>query len=75
MHAVGSGSSAKGAAAGPGGAWDVSFLSAGRMGKTDREMVQRLTDGVHQLIQVESKVEGGQKLEEALGKHSNVLEL
>jgi len=74
--ARGSGSGGeRGSSAGPGGAWDVSFVSAQRMGKTGVELIQKLIDGVDAIVQVELAIENGDTLEDALGKNANILEL
>lgn len=75
VSAVGSASSGKGSPAGPGGAWDVSFLSAVRMGKTEIESVQKLIEGVDALITIEKSIDAGDNIHLALGKNSNILDL
>lgn len=76
VQARGSGSGGeKGSPAGPGGAWEVSFVSAQRMGKTEVELIQKLIDGVDTIVQVEMAIDRGEPLDEALGKNANVLEL
>lgn len=72
---VGSGSSAKGSPAGPGGAWDATFLSGSRMGKSNNELVQKLINGIDELIKIEMGIEKGGKIQDVLGKNSNILEL
>jgi len=71
----GSGSTERGSPAGPGGAWDVQFVSAQRMGKTEVELVQKMIDGVDAIVQVEMAIEKGEALDDALGKNANILDL
>jgi creatine kinase len=57
--------------AGPGGKWDISNYQ--RIGFTEVELVQKMIDGVENLIAVEAKLEKGVDIKTAMGKNSDIL--
>jgi len=57
--------------AGPGGKWDISNYQ--RIGFTEVELVQKMIDGVENMIAVEQKLEKGVDIKTAMGKNVDIL--